>query len=328
MPGEFELIERYFRSAASGSAHAEALVLGLGDDCALVRPPAHEELIAHSTDTLVEGVHFLADICGEDLAWRLVSASVSDLAAMGAKPLWLSLAVTLPDSDEAWLASFSRGLQQALKRYSIRLIGGDTTSGAVRVVTAHVQGSVKADRALLRSGAQPGDLIYVSGTLGDSRAGLEQLGAAKASSTQDRFLQQRFLRPTARTELGMRLTGIASAAVDISDGLLADLGHLLRASSVGAQLAIERLPLSEQLVSFVGESQAREWAATGGEDFELCFTIPATSASRVAALSVELGLSLRAIGEIVAGSELDLVLDGTPWELRTAPGFDHFGGSK
>jgi len=333
MTGEFDLIERYFASAAAPAAD---VVLGLrpqgrdeyegrGDDCALVRPPAANELLANSTDTLVEGVHFLADICPEDLAWRLVAASVSDLAAMGARPLWLSLAITLPNGDEQWLASFNRGLVAALNRYEITLIGGDTTSGPVRVLTAHVQGAVEQHNALLRSGARAGDLIYVSGTLGDSRAGLELLRSGRAAASD--FLTERFLRPSARVELGRKLGGIATAAIDISDGLLADLGHLLKASELGARIELTRLPLSDALQVGWGRDQALEWAATGGEDFELCFTLPPHQQAVIEALALELDLPLTCIGQAQPEPGLEIEFDGVAWQGSAARGFDHFSGS-
>ena len=322
MPSEFELIERHFASAA---AQAADVVLGIGDDCALVQPPVADELLANSTDTLVEGIHFLPDISAEDLAWRLVSASVSDLAAMGARPLWLSLAITLPDGNQEWLAAFSRGLKAALSAYSIRLIGGDTTSGAMRVLTAHVQGAVKPEQALKRSDAQIGDLIFVSGTLGDSRAGLELLSHSAGEAAANEFLTQRFLRPTARVELGRKLTRLASSAIDISDGLLADLSHILKSSDVGALVHLEQLPLSSALLASYSQLQAQEWAATGGEDFELCFTVPAERQAELQALSAELGLALTCIGEICSGNELQVLLQGEPWLPTGAQGFDHFG---
>jgi len=321
MPSEFELINCHFASAA---VEAADVLLGLGDDCALVQPPAVGELLANSTDSLVEGVHFFPDISAEDLAWRLVSASVSDLAAMGARPLWLSLAITLRDVNEAWLAAFSQGLKAALNAYSITLIGGDTTSGTIRVLTAHVQGAVKPEQALKRSGAQVGDLIFVSGTLGDSRAGLELLSNA-ADSADYEFLTQRFLRPTARVELGRGLTQLASAAIDISDGLLADLSHILKASGVGALVHLEQLPLSESLTALYSVEQSQKWAATGGEDFELCFTAPAGRSAEIQALSEEVGLALTCIGEIRSGNELQVLSKGEPWAVSGAKGFDHFG---
>ena len=322
MPSEFELIDRHFASAA---AEAADVVLGLGDDCALVCPPTPDELLANSTDTLVEGVHFLPDTSAEDLAWRLVSASVSDLAAMGARPLWLSLAITLPDDNEDWLAAFSRGLQAALNAYSITLIGGDTTSGATRVLTAHVQGAVKPREALKRSGAQIGDLIFVSGTLGDSRAGLELLSRSAGGSAGFKFLTQRFLRPTARVELGRELVQLATAAIDISDGLLADLSHILKASGVGALVHLEQLPLSDSLTTSCSVEQSQEWAATGGEDFELCFTVPVGRQADIQSLAKELGLELTCIGEIRAGNELQVLSQGEPWIPSGGKGFDHFG---
>lgn len=321
MPGEFEIINSYFAPSAKS---APSVVLGVGDDCALVAPPAGQHL-AISIDTLVEGVHFLEDIQSEDLAWRLLGASVSDLAAMGAEPLWLTLAITLPKADEAWLAGFRQGLEQALERYRITLIGGDTCSGPVRVLTAQVQGSLPAGEALERRGARPDDLIYVSGTLGDSRAGLELLRNPEAQCEQRDYLLDRFLRPTPRIELGLALRGIATAAIDISDGLLADLGHLLKRSEVGAEIELQSLPLSTALHAYCSEAQAQLWAATGGEDFELCFTVPASRKAEIDALSASLGLRLTAIGKVLSGNELQVLSAGEVWKSDASAGFDHFG---
>ncbi|HSG04743.1 MAG TPA: thiamine-phosphate kinase [Marinobacterium sp.] len=321
MPGEFEIITSYFAPSAKA---APTVALGVGDDCALVMPPSGEQL-AISIDTLVEGVHFLPDISAEDLAWRLLGSSVSDLAAMGAEPLWLTLSVTLPRADESWLAAFRTGLDGALERYQITLVGGDTCSGPVRVLTAQVQGSVPAEKALRRSGAQPGDIIFASGTLGDSRAGLELIKRGAAQSEIHNYLLQRFLRPTPRTELGLALRDIATAAIDISDGLLADLGHLLDRSSVGAEVELETLPLSQALSTFVDQTQARQWASTGGEDFELCFTVAEEHLAEVDKLSARLDLPLTPIGRIVSGSGVHVSFNGESWVPQIGAGFDHFG---
>lgn len=328
MPGEFEIIRRYFAPAAQPTSSVK---LGLGDDCALVQAPNVDDLIAISTDTLVEGVHFLPDIEPEDLAWRLVAAAVSDLAAMGAEPLWLSLALTLPDSDRHWLEGFQKGLKAALQTYGIALVGGDTTSGRIRVLTAHVHGSVPSESALTRAGAKPGDLIYVSGTLGDSRAGLELLQDTRATLYQAldnharSYLVNRFLRPTPRLVLGKALRGLATATIDISDGLLADLTHITERSGVSALVNIDKLPISLQLQQMSDDAQARQWAATGGEDFELCFTVPASRKDEIDTLAQTLDLDLTRVGQVGLGSGLKTVYAGALWDSEARPGFDHFG---
>lgn len=322
MPGEFDIIRRYFAPAAQA---APTVKLGLGDDCALVHAPGATELLAISTDTLVEGVHFLADIDPEDLAWRLLGSAVSDLAAMGAKPLWLTLAITLPDADESWLESFQKGLTASTEAYSITLVGGDTTSGNTRVLTAQVHGSVSSEQALTRSGAQPRDFIYVSGYLGDSRAGLELLSHSDKQTQDSAYLLQRFLRPSPRLALGRGLRGLATAAIDISDGLLADLTHILESSGLGADIDIQALPISHELQNFCGEAQARQWAATGGEDFELCFTVPSNKKTEVETLAATLGLNLSLIGKTRSGSGLNTLYAGDLWISETLSGFDHFG---
>ena len=260
---EFELIERYFRPLSAVGKSADQ---GIGDDCALLCVPPGQQLVV-SVDTLVEGTHFLVDTPPRELAHRCVAAAVSDLAAMGAEPAWLTLALTLPDADPDWLDPFSRGLSEALQRYGMSLVGGDTTRGH-RTLSLQVHGWVPEGQALLRRGAQPGDGIWVSGTLGDAMAGLEQLHQQRLNDhlpdKTDPFLLQRFYRPTARIELGKALRGIASAALDISDGLLADLGHLLAPEQLGAQIELDQLPLSAAILKHFEPLQARQWALRRG----------------------------------------------------------------
>jgi len=320
---EFTLIYRYFSALGRG----DAVDLSVGDDCAILRLGEGERL-ATSVDTLVAGVHFLEDTFPEDIGFRAVSVAASDLAAMGAQPLWLTLAITLPEADERWLSRFTSGLDAALEAYKISLVGGDTTSGQLRVLSAQVQGSVPVGEALRRDGAQVGDLIYVSGTLGDSRAGLELLQNPQSHAQQADYLLQRFLRPSPRIDLGMALRGIATAAIDISDGLLADLGHLLRRSGVAGQIELESLPRSTALHSFCDAAQAMRWAATGGEDFELCFTCPESRKSDIEAISAQLGLRLSAIGRVSVGSELEVKSQGQSWLNPHSAGFEHFGAQQ
>ncbi|WP_210395925.1 thiamine-phosphate kinase [Motiliproteus sediminis] len=285
---EFALIERYLQSLSTG---AEGVALGIGDDCALLEIPAGQQL-ALSVDTLVEGVHFPATISPADLACRALNACVSDLAAMGAEPRWLTLALTLPEANEPWLAAFAAALGEGLKGFGMALVGGDTTRGALSL-TLQVHGLVPAAQALRRDGARPGDGVYVTGTLGDAMAGLDQLQQRQAPNSA---LLGRFFRPCARVQAGLRLRGRASAAVDISDGLAADLGHVLGRSGVGATLWLDQLPLSEPMRDNYTAEQAQRFALGGGEDFELCFTLPPAGETELG----DLGVSWTRIGTIDA----------------------------
>ena len=315
--GEFELIQRYFAQVSEASSDA-SVALGVGDDCALLNLPEGQQL-AVSIDTLVEGTHFLPDIQPEQLADRLMGSTVSDLAAMGAKPAWLTLALTLPQTDADWLKRFSSQLGIRCQEYSIALIGGDTTRGPL-ALSAQVHGFVPQGKGLCRHGAKPGDIICVSGNLGDSRGGLEGLLNGFANETHAEYLLERFYSPVPRIGLGQSLVGYASSCVDISDGLLSDLAHILKASgNLGARLQIEALPISSQLVDTYGEQQAQQWALTGGEDFELCFTLPPEHLALIPSLPT----SVAVIGKVTEESELSLFLRGEPCEIAGS-GYDHF----
>ena len=245
----------------------------MGDDCAILSLPPGERL-ATSVDTLVEGVHFPADIFPEDLGFRCVSVAASDLAAMGARPLGMTVALTLPEVDDLWLNAFSQGLGAAVSRFRLPLVGGDTTRGPLNI-TVQVLGALPAGRALLRSGACAGDAVYVSGTLGDAAGALAFLrGEWQPDPQHAEYLLQRLYRPEARLELGQALLGSANAAIDVSDGLLADLGHVAATSGVRIEIEHARLPLSEALQSHPEPLQAYKWALTGGDDYELCFCLP------------------------------------------------------
>ena len=268
---EFTLIYRYFSALGRG----EAVDLSVGDDCAILRLQPGERL-ATSVDTVVEGVHFPEDSFPEDIGFRAVSVAVSDLAAMGARPLGMTIALTLPEADEFWLNAFSQGVAQAVSAYELPLIGGDTTRGAL-TITVQVLGALPLDQALLRSGAGVGDAVYVSGTLGDAAAALAFLnGQWQPDADAAEYLLQRFNRPAARVALGRQLLGTASAAIDISDGLLADAGHIAAASGVCIRIDPHALPLSAALQAQEDSEQRLRWALAGGDDYELCFCLPAT----------------------------------------------------
>ncbi|MGH1463285.1 MAG: thiamine-phosphate kinase [Neptuniibacter sp.] len=318
---EFDLIKRYFAPLAEASSDA-SVALGVGDDCAILNCPEGHQLVV-SIDSLVEGTHFLPDTSADLLASRLFGAAVSDLAAMGAKPSWITLALTLPEASEAWLELFSQQLAYLCTQYGISLIGGDTTKGPLSL-TAQVHGFVPKGKALKRSGAQKGDLICVSGSLGDSRGGLEGLLNGFPDSPGIKYLSERFFAPSPRVELGHALRDKASSAIDISDGLLSDLSHILTASSgenerLGAQLQLEALPLSEELVACFGEEQARQWALSGGEDFELCFTLPAEHLPELQNLPEQIAV----IGRITDDADIRLYDRGQECELG-GEGYDHF----
>ena len=267
---EFSLIYRYF----SGLGRGAAVDLSVGDDCAILRLEPGERL-ATSVDTMVCGVHFPDDTFPEDIGFRAVSVAVSDLAAMGARPLGMTVALTLPDADELWLHAFSQGLAAAVSEYRLPLVGGDTTRGPL-AIAVQVLGALPLNQAMLRSGARAGDEIYVSGTLGDAAAGLACLnGEWQADIDATEYLLQRFNRPRARVSLGLELLGHATAAIDISDGLLADAGHIAAASGVKLNIQPELLPVSAALSSHPCKDTIERWALTGGDDYELCFCLPA-----------------------------------------------------
>jgi thiamine-monophosphate kinase len=316
---EFALIERFF--AAQPVARAD-VVLGIGDDAALTRVPPGQEL-ALTTDTLVAGVHFLADAEPADLGYRALAVNLSDLAAMGAEPAWFLLNLTLPVPDERWLTGFCAGLYELARAHGAQLVGGNTARGPLNIgITA--AGLVPAGAALTRRGALAGDRVYVTGELGDAALALRhRLGVYPLAAADFAAVRPRLDRPTARVAQGLKLRGLASAAIDVSDGLLADLGHVLAASGVGARLELARLPLS---ATYRAHLNAVGWepALAHGDDYELCFTVPAARVAAVEALRPQLGCRLSAIGEIVAAPGLAL-LDpaGRPYRPRAA-GHDHF----
>lgn len=320
--GEFSLIARYFDRIHHRRPDVE---IGIGDDCALLNIPANQTL-AISTDTLVVGNHFLPDIHPADLAHKALASNVSDLAAMGAEPAWVTLALTLPTVNEAWLAAFSDSLFAQMETYGLQLIGGDTTKGPLSI-TIGIHGYIPVGQALKRSGAKAGDRIYVTGTPGDSAAGLAiLLDKLHVSSPEDEaYLLQRHLRPTPRIPQGLALRGLASSALDISDGIISDLGHILKASNVGAVINLDLLPYSAAMRRCVAAEQACRWALSGGEDYELCFTVPEAHCSILNQVLSQFNVPFTCIGQIrddIKGlhftqNEKAITLD---WK-----GYDHFG---
>lgn len=318
---EFDLIARYFNRIKHLRRDVQ---LGIGDDCALLTV-TEKQLLAVSTDTLVAGIHFLSDITPADLARKALAVNLSDLAAMGADPAWLSLALTLPKVDEAWLKAFSDSLFEQLDYYGMQLIGGDTTRGPLSI-TLTIQGLIPAGKALTRSGARIGDWIYVTGTLGDSAAGLAIIqGHLQVVDTQARdYLISRQLWPQPRVLQGQALRDLASSAIDISDGLIADLRHVLKASECGAHINLNELPLSQMLSQHADAEQVLLWGLAGGEDYELCFTVPEINCGTLEVALSHLGVDYTCIGQICPLSEgIKFYCHGQVVDL-VCKGYDHF----
>lgn len=320
MLGEFNLIDKYF---SARQTQRKDVHLALGDDCALVKAPA-DCRIAISTDTLVAGTHFLADANPAWVAHKALASNISDLAAMGATPAWVSMALTLPTIDEAWLKPFCDAFFELADYYNIQLIGGDTTKGPLSI-SLTVQGFVPDNNALTRSGANVGDWIYVTGELGDSQAGLSViLDASKRHEPFAKELEERHYLAHPRILVGRALLNLASAAVDISDGLIADLGHILKRSQVGASVDTSLLPISKELFQFAGNiPAAQQYAMTSGEEYELCFTVPEQNKGSLESALAHCGCRITCIGQIRPQGVLEIHHKGTKldWSLD---GYDHF----
>ena len=326
MPGEFALIDRYFTRPTPSA------VLGPGDDCALLQPTPGKQL-AVTTDMLVEGVHFLADTNPKNLGWKALAVNLSDLAAMGATPRWVTLAGALPKADEAWLAQFADGFFSCAQTYGVDVVGGDTTRGPLNVCITAI-GEVEPGHALRRDGAKVGDQIWVSGRPGLAALGLAQLqGKVQLPEPWPRLCIGALEKPRPRVALGQALVGVATAAIDVSDGLLADLGHIGERSNCAAAVKLVQLP---QLKDLTGSGDrydadlrriALECQLSGGDDYELCFTAPGNQSLAIAQIAARLELPLWHIGEMVAGPAGEVTVfdpDGQPVSLPRK-GFDHFG---
>ena len=327
---EFQLIQTFFQREQADLLLTEkaqaSVVLGIGDDCAVLQVPANNQLTV-SVDTLVAGVHFPADAKPDDIAERALRTNLSDLAAMGAEPLWFTLALTLPKNSEfvseEWLRNFSRGLFRTANQYEIVLVGGDTTSGPLSI-TIQVMGAIESHKALRRDGASIGDFVCVTNTLGDGAAALAVIqNRVQLNNEHEHYLRERFYRPTPRFNEARLLHGIASAALDISDGLVADLNHICEASDSGAIIDVQNIPLSPALFALNNVHQARTWALSGGDDYELCFTVSPGKMPELAMLIAEGKIHATVVGEIIAGSGVHCELDGEIFELEQQ-GFQHF----
>lgn len=300
---EFSLIRRYFEGLTRAPPD---LVLGIGDDCALLQPAAGEVLTV-TTDTLVAGRHFPADTAPADIGWKALAVSLSDLAAMAATPRWFVLALSVPETSEAWLSAFAAGLKAMAESSGIALAGGDTTRGPLSITVTAI-GSVPPGQALRRAGARVGDTICVTGTLGDAALALTRTAFASLrelderlpcalNEHDDRWLRSRLDRPSPRLGAGLALRGLAHAAIDLSDGLAGDLGHILEASGVGAEIEAARLPMSESFSRLADEPARLALQAAGGDDYELCVCI---APAQLEAAQARLDLPLTAIGRITA----------------------------
>ena len=326
MPSEFELIRRHFeRPAGAQSPGASGVLLGVGDDCALMaRTPG--TVLAVSTDMLVEGRHFSAGDDARLLGHKALAVNLSDLAAMGATPRWATLALALPAADEAWLRDFSAGLFALADRHGLSLVGGDTTRGPLNLCIT-VMGEVPEGAALRRDGARAGDEVWVSGELGAAALGLACVQGQVALQAPERaHALARLHAPEPRVALGLRLRGLASAAIDVSDGLAGDLGHILARSRVSARIEFARLPRPGAFARLGDRALEARCLLSGGDDYELAFTAPAASHTALRALSDELGLALTCIGRIEpAGPGPALqVLEADGQVLPVAGGYDHF----
>lgn len=321
MASEFDIIRRYFKRPVTNA------ILGAGDDAALISVPAGAEL-AISADTLVSGRHFFADADPYRLGYKSLAVNLSDMAAMGAKPRWALLALTLPEElvnqNTAWLAEFSQGFFALADRYHVELIGGDTTAGPLNI-GIQIIGEVAAGKALRRSGAQPGDDIWVSGKLGDAALALRhELQQITLEPEEIEQCLPSLLTPLARVELGLRLTGLAHSAIDISDGLAADLGHILVASEVAACINMTDIPCSAVLKKYRQQSMAIDCLLAGGDDYELCFTAAKAKRREIEKLSGELTLPLTRIGEIYSGAGLTVKDAQGKAMTLDSKGYDHF----
>ncbi|WP_133501240.1 thiamine-phosphate kinase [Cognatilysobacter terrigena] len=323
-PGEFDLIERIRRRVVARGD----VVLGIGDDAAILDVPAGRQLVV-AMDTLNAGVHFPLDTRPADIGWKALAVNLSDLAAMGAEPAWCTLSLSMPESNSDWLDAFVDGFSELAAMHRIALVGGDTTRGPLSVcVTVH--GVVEPGRALRREGAHVGDDVWVSGTLGDAAASLALRGigsVAAPPTVDDRVadaLAARLDRPVPRVQLGRALVDVATSCIDVSDGLLADIAHIARASEVAVHIDVDALPASDALHSAFEDDARRSLQASGGDDYELCFTAPAAAAARIEAMARDARIALSRIGTVDAGAGVTAFdADGRPWTPARS-GFDHF----
>lgn len=317
---EFDLIQDFFKR----SSIRQDVIQGIGDDAALLQPPRDQQLVA-TTDTLIVGKHFPENTSAFDIGYKSLAVNLSDLAAMGAEPTWILLALTLPEANEAWLRQFTQGFFSLMQRFNCQLVGGDLTCGPLSV-TVQALGFVPMEKALLRQGAQSGDRIYVTGTLGDAGLALAYLQKKvpfPLTEEQIKFILRRLNCPEPRVDVGLALRGVANSAIDISDGLAADLGHILTASQIGAKIYLNKLPLSDALLN-LREEEAWNFALSAGDDYELCFTVPQARENILRVMLAKLNCLYTCIGQLSEGNCLLLQdKNGSEFILKNT-GYQHF----
>lgn len=322
MPGnEYALIRHYFQDLTAARTD---VLCGIGDDAAVLAVPSGQELVV-STDTLVRDVHFPAATEPADIGFKSLAVNLSDLAAMGAEPRWATLALTLPAADPDFLDPFCRGFAECARAHDVALVGGDLTCGPL-VISVQIMGTVSSGTALLRSGARPGDQVWVTGELGSAALGLAVVqGRHRGEGPGLDACVQRLLRPGSRVRAGMLLRGVASAAIDVSDGLLTDLNHVLRASGVGARVELSHLPLGPALAALPGDADRRHYALCGGDDYELCYTVAAAQADGLTTRLRACGCRATCIGSITTGAGVQwLDANGAPVDFGAQTGYQHF----
>lgn len=322
---EFDLIDKYF----TPDSWRNDVRLGVGDDCALLEPP-EAQYLAVTVDTLVSGVHFPAETSPADIAYKSIAVNLSDLAAMGAEPSWVTLALTLPGVDEEWLKEFSDSFKKTLLDYNVQLVGGDTTQGSLSV-TVQATGFVDSEYVMRRDKAKPGELIYITGTLGDAALGLKLMSQeVPVAQLTSGYFFDKLNRPIPRVAFAQDAAKLCSCAIDISDGLLADLGHIVGASQCGAEIYLDKLPLSKQLRQYFSDSvdidNEIDWAMvlTGGDDYELCITVGKDQADSIEQLAESMNVSLTCIGTVSADNKLKVIdASGQLYTLEHY-GYQHF----
>ncbi len=315
---EFDLINQFFKTSP---VQRDDVLLGIGDDCAILSPPPGKSL-AVSTDTLISGVHFPESSRAEDIGYKSLAVNLSDLAAMGAEPAWVSLAMSLPEANEKWLCDFMRGFNELAKKYNVALIGGDTTQGALSI-SVTITGFVDSKESLKRSQAKTGDFIFVTGSIGDAAIGLDIVLNKRQSSASLNYCVQRLNRPQPQVKAGRLLSDFSVAAIDISDGLVADLSHICKASKVGASINIEQLPLSASTLDFYNQKPDWQTILSGGDDYELCFTCAEKDISEIKKCMKSNDINITCIGKITAGSNVKCYLNNELITLNKI-GYNHF----
>jgi thiamine-monophosphate kinase len=319
VPSEFDIIRQYFVRE-----HArDDVVLGIGDDAAILSIPKGQQLV-QSVDTLVSGIHFPIETSPHDIAYKALAVNLSDMAAMGAEPAWFTLALTLPEDDEDWLKAFSESLFTLAKKYNVQLVGGDTTNGPL-CISITINGFVPDGKALTRNKAKVSDKVYVSGTLGDAALALAAWqGDCLLREESKTYLNQRLNRPQPQIELGLLLRNYASACIDISDGLISDLKHITEKSNVAARIAFEKIPLSIDFkLNITDTALLLPLVLAGGDDYELCFTIPKAKQSEFDKMIKEKNIQVTCIGEIEAGQGVRCLLNGKEIDIQGS-GYEHF----